>query len=174
MKTKLYALVFFFILYCQQLHSQSNSNQFTRNCIYGEIGGQGLLCSINYEYRISNQFSGRIGYTNWNLSNLVLIPLIMDVDLWGFPIMLNYLKGNNGHYAEVGLGVLLGEVYVMAEEMFYGIEAETYQFFASGTGTVGYRYQPESKGLLFRVGIMPLFNFEEVNLNVGLSFGVAF
>lgn len=72
-----------------------------------------------------------------------------------FPVMANYLPGIGAHRAEVGLGLLVGPSSAM------------------GTGILGYRYQPENGGLVFRASLIPSLRSPDL-LWAGVSFGVAF
>jgi len=134
-----------------------------------------MFYSINYERMVTNKISARLGYTNWSLSGFPLgFVTITDFGLWGFPVMVDFLLGDSNRHLELGLGALVGEVHFEAEDMFWGMKVDGYRLFALGTGTFGGRYQPKTGGFLFRIGVTPFFDFEEVMLSGGMSFGFVF
>jgi hypothetical protein len=133
--------------------------------------GQGIICSVNYDYRFTQNISGRLGFTTWRFGFF----FGLDLGMTGFPLMLNYLYGKKSHYAELGLGTMVGEIRAGGSKAFFttspGHEKETFVLL---TSTIGYRYQPMSSGLLLRVGLTPLSNLEDTFLSGGVSIGWAF
>ena len=77
--------------------AQTDGPEFTRHCLYIEGGGQGMLYSINYEYRFREHLGARVGYTNWSLPGFFLFPLIDGrFGFRGSPLMANYFLGGMG------------------------------------------------------------------------------
>ncbi len=69
-------------------------------CVFGEIGGNGLLISANYDVRFARKQNGLgaragLGY---------IADPFGDADGITIPLGLNYLAGNRGHYLEAGIG----------------------------------------------------------------------
>jgi hypothetical protein len=146
---------------------------YTKNCLYVELLGQGILYSINYEHRFIEAVSGRIGYTKWTIPAFFFL-IAGTVEMECFPVMINYLSGSGDHHFEIGLGAILGRIELSGEEIFFGSKIDGKETFALGTGTLGYRYQPVASGLLFKIGLTPIFNSKDAALSGGISLGYAF
>lgn len=154
---------------------QFNDNRYTKNSIYFEVLGQGILYSVNYEHRFTQKMSFRIGYTSWRIN---LLPIIFFVDgfldVRGFPIMMSYLSGDGNNHLEFGIGIVGTKMKGKGEDIFFGTEIEGENTLILGTGTLGYRYQPSSNGLLFKIGLTPFYNAHTFQLSGGISLGYAF
>ncbi len=130
---------------------QSAERQYTEDCLYFELLGQGLLYSINYDHRFGEAVSGRIGYTCWRE------PFARhgySVTAW--PIMMNYLTESGSHHLELGLGIIAVQVRNNGEGFFEEMMVKGGRLFIFGTGSMGYRYQPLRRGTLFRIGLAPI------------------
>ena len=149
--------------------AKSTNNDFTKNCVYLELLGQGILGSINYEYRFANHWSGRVGFTKEG----IFIPIGMDIDIKGAPLMINYLTGRGSHHMEFGLGVFAA--WVKGDD-FWGIDVDTEEeFMPLYTATAGYRYQPRKNGFIYKLSITPFVNGNgNGTLWAGLSIGYTF
>lgn len=109
---------------------------------YGELGGNGITISANYDFRFAkkeNGFGMRIGLGFFGGSGGGLVTV---------PAGINYLEGKAPNYLEAGMGYTYGT--------FTGNDD-----FLSGDGglivpSIGYRYQPAKKGLVARIFISPL------------------
>jgi hypothetical protein len=155
LKFILYFLLFFSIhLSAQNLNSVSNS-------VYLELGGNGLLGTINYEREIISNFNIRLGMSAFpnggghsnseSLSDWAFGPLIM----------VNYLyrisKESSSGYA-LGTGILL----IGAEKVY-----PSFLF--------GYRYSPIDGGITFQIAITPIIDLEhQFDLWAGVSIGYRF
>lgn len=105
--------------------------------LYLELGGEGIGLSLNADYRIHPNFSFRMGASTF---------------LFGYsiPFTLSLLTpANPSHHFELGLGAAFGEVAGI-----FGGEREPVVYFPA---ILGYRYQPEGGGFLFRFSFTPLF-----------------
>ena len=72
----------------------------TPNSIFLEVGGSGYgYVSFNYDRLISNSFSVRMGYSHTNFNFLT------DITVNSFPLLVNYLAGENNSRFEAGIGV---------------------------------------------------------------------
>jgi hypothetical protein len=140
---------------------QENVTHVSQSAGYFEVLGQGILYSVNYDYRFRSHVSFRAGFTAWS------VPSGSHFDtreLIGFPLMLNYLSGKGNSHFELGLGIL------PTIKRDLGPNNPAILF----TATLGYRFQPIDGGLVFRVGVTPVFTFDDFILPwVGLSIGVA-
>lgn len=127
--------------------------------VYVEALGNGLVYSLNYERAVAPRTWLRLG-AGWVGSG------------GAFPLTGSYLAGSAPHHFEIGAGPLL----VVWPD--FGDEAEdlgsTDGTSLLGTGTIGYRYQPASGGLLFRIGATPVFSTEGLLVWGGVSIGFAF
>jgi len=132
-----------------------------RNAAYLELLGNALIYSLNYDRKLTDHVSGRVG--------------VMALGALVVPVMGNYLAGSGSHRLELGAGpmlVLAGEVDVDTGED--GEEEIDGSSFLLGTATFGYRYQPLYGGLVFRIGITPIFSTEGAVPWAGVSFGYTF
>ena len=148
--------------------------QYTRpykqNQFYLELGGNGIIYSVNYERLLSENFSLRGG--------IGISPTLGLVDgIFIFmPVTGSILLGSSTSKLEIGLGM----TYFSGKETeFLGNakdgQSESELFM---TGILGYRYL-SSGGLIVRVVFIPFFNPDKTNDSKflpwgGLSFGYSF
>ncbi len=134
--------------------------QIRPNNIFLEVGGNGFEYSLNYERLFIKRVAVRVGYglvLGDRRDKAVVIPL-----------MVNYITGNDGHYFELG-----GGCAYITKEIDYGFFDLKFKGIAA-TGFVGYRYQPENSGILFRVGITPFVGSGGFLPWAGMSLGYCF
>ena len=185
-----FLLIIYFFFPCQlatgqkillsDLNPQDNqapvSGKTSKNAIYIELAGPGVLYSVNYEHHLTKNLSIRTGFSIWSIDSLDLMAIqIKNLKFRSFPLMVNYLIGKGASHLELGLGIqptfLKGDF-----DTFYFIRANDSGKGKSilGLSTIGYRYQKVEGGLIFRIGISPAFNSSGVNKAVGASicFGV--
>jgi len=117
----------------------------TRNSIFAELGGQGLLFTFNYDARFQKKengpgFRAGIGYMKMD-----------ETSVFTMPVSFNYLLGKNSKFLELGIGGTLANA-----EMFDS--GTGMQIF--GTMSFCYRYQPTDGGFSYRVGLSPIFGFQ--------------
>lgn len=113
--------------------------------VYGELGGNGLFFSGNYDFRFLKSQKGlgmRVGIGFFGGSGGGLISV---------PVGLNYLAGKAPNYLEVGLGYTFAS-FTSPDDFFNG---ETGSILVP---SIGYRYQPLKKGFTGRVFIAPLIS----------------
>ena len=161
----------------QQLFSQPAVGELSRKayssgCMYIELFGTGLLYSLNYEIRFAENWSGRVGFTQFSIPTIFEPEL--DLSVTGFPVLLNYLTGSNGHYFEMGAGVLILKISLTGKELWLGMDVDGHANRVIGAAAFGYRYQPSKGGFLFRIGVTPLFHPGGVKFLGGLSVGASF
>ncbi len=121
--------------------------------VYGELGGNGILFSANYDVRFANSQKGLgarigVGYL---------------IDIFTFPVAINYLVGRSPNLFEAGIG--------------YTYVTDTFNDHGSAAVfSAGYRYQPIASGFTARVFISPLVDTEEREFIFfgGISFGFKF
>jgi hypothetical protein len=143
---------------CFSLNAE-NKDTHSKNNVYVECLGNGLLYSFNYEYMPQDNFSARIGagYLADTETSVALIP-----------VMGNYLMRESSHRFELGAGATIILIDGKGEYMKQKASA------AIPTLTAGYRYQPREGGMIFRAGFTPLFGKDTFVPSVGLSIGQSF
>ncbi|MXV15846.1 hypothetical protein [Hufsiella ginkgonis] len=133
--------------------------------VFVELGGQGLLFTVNYDTRFGNRRDGLggragIGYLAVDGEHVTTIPL-----------SLNYLLGKGRSFFEIGLG---------ATVVTAGSDDDSIIFDENGGNVVGtmsfaYRLQPVDKGFSLRAGFTPVFNGDFfVPYYAGVSLGYTF
>jgi len=154
------------------LFAQESVNHYTRDAIYAEGFGPGILYSINCDHRFTPNFSLRVGFTTWSLPAFALL-VAGELKFTAFPIMVNYLTGQGDHHLELGIGLVPAVISFQGEEIFFGTAHQNRANVLLGAATIGYRMQPRDSGVIFRIGFTPLFTFKEFVPWAGLSLGVA-
>ncbi len=138
--------------------TKGEEGHFSQNAVYLEIFGPGYLYSVNYDHRISKNLGFRVGFTTW-------------ADMTGLPIAVNYLKGGPNSYLEIGLGLTPVDVTLSGRSFLGGGHGKNALWV---TGTLGYRYQPQDEGFLFRIGFTPFWAYDAFVPFAGISLGYAF
>lgn len=139
------------------------------NAYYLELGGNGLLYSVNVDRRIVPAMGVRVG--------IGLIPLLLGISiedratLTTIPVMAYFLTGPGRSHMELGAGA----TFTNAEFKWdtFGDADESASVFIP-TGTIGYRYQAPEGGRVFRATLTPVYLFDEVIPWVGISYGRTF
>lgn len=144
-----------------------------RNAIYAELGGNGLLYTLNYDRRIRNHVTGRAGLMFISLSGTDEDGSRVEATVAFVPLMVNRLIGSGAGRFELGIGPVFG----FAGGEIDDVEDEDVEFTGLGlaavSSTIGYRYQPLDGGLVFRAGLTPFYS-GSLQVWGGLSIGVAF
>jgi hypothetical protein len=144
--------------------ARSESGGSARNAVYVEALGNGGLVSLNYDRKLLDWMSLRVGAAYAHDDDA---PVGTDENVvFAGPVMLNVLAGRGSSRLEVGAG--------------FAFERQTdrdVDVIATGdnmnlTGTVGYRYQPARGGLLFRAGITPFYSASSAPGETGGRFEV--
>jgi hypothetical protein len=113
--------------------------------VYGELGGNGLVFSANYDMRFTkteNGFGFRVG---------VGFAGGTDVSVFTFPLGLNYLTGKGAHHMEIGIGVT---PLTATFDLFEDENAKGSTTFIMPT--LGYRYGKVGKGFVGRIYVGPV------------------
>ena len=143
--------------------------------VYLELGGPGLLYSMNYERKFTDRLWGRVGAGYFFISGSANIGI-------------QYLFGDGPWHIESGIGfsgafmedILTGFTINFGESNDNNEEnGSDREYMAYYNTTIGLRYQPnryENRDLFFRISFTPLINY---NLKgaapwAGISFGVSF
>jgi hypothetical protein len=123
--------------------------------VYLEAFGAGAAYSANYDVRFAekqNGFGLRAGIGYHAVSGSSFLSL---------PVLVNYISGRGRHFFEVGLG---GSFISFKDKYYDPNFYPTDDIFLFDHGSrfwgmmnVGYRRQPLERGVIFRVGISPVF-----------------
>jgi hypothetical protein len=161
MKNKIFLVCFF--VFNSSVFSQSQPNS-----LYLELFGNGVIYSINYDKLFSNCTGGRIGFMFlWGGRDGIAYR-----DIAVLPVMFHYFISFHNHKIEFGIGPLIA-LEGASEFEFLGVDNLS-SFGIGGTATIGYRFQKEEGGFLFRIGFTPLFGISGLIPSGGLSFGIGF
>lgn len=120
------------------------------NSVFLEVGGPGIIYSLNYDRMLCEMFSLRVGATYFAFHELY-------DDYAGYffaPVVANLLLGSAQHKFEAGLGVVPGWAFPFRAGDYSG-----FQF--NQVALAGYRYAPTGGGLTFRA------NVEVIHLKAG-------
>ena len=149
----------FFLILFSAIVFFVKAQEITRNSVYAEIGGAGLLYSVNYERLLSsnknNNFPIRIGLT-------LLPPKLSGNLMLGIPLGVSFIKNiNREMYFETRL---LFSTFI--EQKIYnghglGSEptVETHVMYMPSIA-IGFRHQPESKGFYYHYHFQVSYNTE--------------
>lgn len=124
-----------------------------KNSLYLEVGGSGLIYSINYDRVIQDRFSVRAGAAVYGDSGFFV------------PVLGNYLLGKGNSRLELGLGIAAFSITFG----FFDSEEEVSRIL--GTASFAYRYQKPGGGIFGKAGFTPLFNGSGVLPWFGASIG---
>jgi hypothetical protein len=161
-------IIFTFIALLVLSRSTSLSqSERTLNSIFLEVGGSGFgYVSFNYDRLISNSFSIRIGYSHTQFA----FPI--DITTNSFPLLVNYLAGENNSRFEAGIGIAYVNLSASGKLFSSSIDFKTNTLLLATA--LGYRYQPKDGGLLFRIDLTPFYGYGEVLFMYGISVGYTF
>jgi|SRR6056297_1723811 len=138
-----------------------------KNVVYLELLGNGGIYSFNYERRLGDKIWGRAGASYF--------PAAFD-GFASFPIGASYLFGKQTKYFELGIGTTL---FYAGSDNIFGLDFddnEEDRFSAGITGTIGYRFQPPTENLFFKVALIPAYIpiASAFAVSAGLSLGYSF
>ena len=141
-------------------------SQSKPNSLYIEIFGSGGLYSFNYDRTFSDNIGARIGFMYFAAE---WFAFFSDVEMFLIPTTMNFFVGTGKHKLELGAG----PVIVFGSVGLFGSDPVT----GSGvgwTGTIGYRYQKDDGGFMWRIGFTPLLLGGEFQPSGGISLGFSF
>jgi hypothetical protein len=147
--------------------------QDSKNVVYVEVLGPGILYSVNYERVITDNVTARIGasifsYSYYSGESSVVV----------LPMMANYLWGSGSSKLELGAGA---DVMVSREKHYGDMEPIVSPRITSDSnillvGALGYRYQPSDGGFHFRIVASPIVSpytgyfFPSLGCSAGIGF----
>ena len=167
----LFCLGFATSLGAQRFGSYTNGSAYNK-AVFLELGGDGLLYSINYDMRLQRGrqdgigFKAGIGGLSANISS--------DGDsgragYFAIPATFNYLLGKKRHALEMGFGATFLHVGAQGE-----VDNERVSVRGSAVyphANFGYRYQALNDGLTLRLTLTPLVG---IGMYGGVSVGFNF
>ncbi len=166
-----------------QVKAQDSTPLFTaKNAIFLELGGNGLLYSLNYERMFYQKgifkSAARIGLTTLPRKIETETKTYWDVAL---PLELVGLIGRSKHHLELGIGYTPSYIAKTKLEIGgSGFEFDGYRLTSVVPLRIGYRYQKPDGGFFFRAAYMPTLDLHpDVNrklrlIHGGISLGKSF
>lgn len=145
--------------------SAADFSQARAKSYYLQIGGAGLAISANYDTRFNEERNGwgyTVGIGGFSAEGNSVITV---------PFQVNYLIGEHASMLQVGGGATFLHSTGNNTGKTWSFDKIT-GFVA--TGSVGYRYQPEQKGISFKVEFVPIMYNEGVIPAGGISIGYTF
>lgn len=132
---------------------------------YLEVGGAGLAISANYDARFNKERNGwgyRVGVGGFISGGNRVFTI---------PFQVNYLIGQHSSMIELGAGTTFLSSTGDSKGKTWAFDKIT-GFIA--TGSIGYRYQPEHRGINFRLAFVPILYDEGLIPAGGISVGYTF
>jgi hypothetical protein len=142
-----------------------DASQVKAKNVYLEVGGAGLAISANYDSRFGDQRDGwgyNIGVGGFVSGGNKVVTV---------PFQLNFLIGDNSSMIEAGVGATF--LHSTGDNKGKTWEFDKITGFVA-TGSIGYRYQPQQKGISFRVAFVPILYDEGIIPAGGISVGYTF
>lgn len=173
---KFILLIFFLLIISINFsvaQKKSERTDFTKHSVYAELFGQGILYSINYEYGITSNIRIRAGFSSWSITSIFIL-IDGKISYTGFPLMINYLTGKKNSHLELGTGFMPSFFSFEGTDILFGKEYYQKANLVVGVATIGYRFQKQERGLIFRVGLTPLFTLNKIAVSGGISLGYSF
>lgn len=123
-------------------------NTFRRNTVYGELAGNGIFLSLNYERQLASKpgFGVRLGVGHASANDKLGVTI---------PVGINYLVNLNSDKSYIHLGI--GGTWSQAAlvKAFTGLEDNSYT--VSLVPSIGYRHQAKW-GLMWHIGFAPIIS----------------
>ena len=161
------SLIFFAFLFLANLTVNSAQERRiipkSKNHLFLELFGNGILYSVNYERLLSDNFSSRIGYS-----------YMPDLIYSTIPITASYIMGSGSSKAEAGMGITI------TTSIFEGVfgkrkEKQTYLLL---TGVFGIKYYRPRGGYTVKITFTPFYSPHlkpsKFQLYGGISIGYGF
>ncbi len=123
-----------------------------QQAFYLELGGNGILYSLNYERFVSQTVSLRVGGGYYSVSTPNGPDVGASASISWIPLLVNYLGvGSGDNRLELGVGVV--PIYATAAVDTGAAEASSSGVLLTGTASVAYRYIPRDGGFNFKVAL---------------------
>lgn len=170
MKINLIYIIILLLFVNFEAKSQLDTNQISQNTLYLEAGGIGGYGSLNYEriipVKVNLKIGARIGISTYNITDYTT-KFNPDIII---PIAINGLYGNN-HKIEFGFGQIMSSI--IQTDLSNWKPDRKINLHANFT--IGYRYQKDKRGIMFRCSYTPVIEFYKFYRHwAGISIGYAF
>ena len=170
MKNNFIYIIIFLLFVNFESKSQLDTNQMSQNTFYLEAGGIGGYGSFNYEriipVKVNLKAGVTIGISTYKLTDYTT-KFNPDIII---PISINGLYGNN-HKIEFGVGQTMSSIIQIDHSNLKPIRI----FNLHGNFKIGYRYQKDKGGIMFRCSYTPIIEFYRRYRHwAGISIGYAF
>lgn len=153
-----------------------------KNSMFVELGGSGVMYSLNYERFFLQDAAVRVGAMYFGISSSATSGTTTDsasASWLAIPILAEYTGVRQGNHA-LELGVGIEPMHFSATASSDGTFGAANGWLMTGTAAIGYRYQNPAGGFLFRATFTPLFVFSPAQGGSafvpwgGVSFGYSF
>lgn len=131
----------------------------TRNRLYVELLGSGIVYSFNYERELHERLNVRIGIGG--------LPFQSVQYAVGFG-MVGTTLGSRPHSVRLAAGG--GLLYAIDVWVIEAVD----RLYGYGTASVAYQFQPRARGVFFRAACTPVVTADEAQLWGGVGVGWAF
>jgi hypothetical protein len=148
MKNHRHILLAVMILLACSTYAQDTSRFVKLNSVQLELGGHGLMYSLNYERILMNadrfKIAGQVGFSYYP-------PFTGVIDYW-IPVGINGLYSIRNHHIEFGAGVIINRISTRDANNI-AIDWDWEGFLSA---RLGYRYQKPNGRFIFRAGFTPV------------------
>lgn len=169
----------FIIVLCMLLSVNIFSQDISRNTFFAEASGVTGIYSVNYERLLFKNQNVNLGIRG----GFAYVPVFLGYESrTQFPVSLSLIKNiKKNHFLEMRVG--LSTSFYIYEDWHGRPLGDTTNSFVPpkklGMGIIpsigiGYRYQPETKGVFFNLLAQRIFNLSEENWYGNLSLGVGY
>ncbi len=163
-------LLHFSVQFAFAQHTPINPLPFEyRNSVQLELGGHGLIYSLNYERILLNAPRFKTAVQ----AGIAYYPPSADIiDIW-IPVLVNEIISFNEHHMEIGVG----HVFTVESTRNLVNPPNAWELHGFMTGRLGYRLQKPGCHFIMRAAFTPLLSLgdeTEFHPTGGLSFGYAF
>lgn len=179
----------FCLCFLLNTNAQESSSKLKGKMVYAEVGGPGVLFSLNFDSRFSSASNFGLGYRvgfgfglgdEWEYSYYnnggkeYYRSSTKTTSYITIPLGLNYVLGkpNSPHTFEVGIGatILTKKLHVFTSDNWAG-KGEGGNFI--GHATFMYRRQPLDGGFTWRAGLMPVLGTSG-DIVLGIAAGIGY
>jgi hypothetical protein len=144
------------------------SDEIPRQSIFVELGGNGLIYSLNYDVLFQSNWGFRLGgaFFPADFFNDTGIYENRENSTAFLGIVMGYRAlGAGSHKIEIGSGLLFGTIYDR--------QKWDYPEPPGATFSLGYRFFPEDDGkVTFRAAFTPVINRSGFHPRIGISLGI--
>jgi hypothetical protein len=143
------------------------------NAVYLELGGNGVIYSVNYERILPGDIGLRAGFGRLSLGASSGTSTA-KVSATGVPLTVSYLGIGGSSKLELGGGILM-EKFTGQASWGPGEKVKSGAFVPMATFILGYRYAPMHGGFNFKLAYTPVYQKDLGFFNWGgISFGYGF